>query len=90
MEHLGCHTSWRGDPFETEGTGPYDGDFAARSGTSQSLNRVAHRMTDTPRPDPYALPPDAVQEPPRTFVQAMRQIGPGPDPGRVDRRARAS
>ena len=34
-------------------------------------------MTDTTRPDPYALSPDAVQEPPRTFFQALRQIGPG-------------
>jgi Mn2+/Fe2+ NRAMP family transporter len=27
--------------------------------------------------DPYALPPDAVQEPPRAFSKAIRQIGPG-------------
>ena len=27
--------------------------------------------------DPYALPPDAIQEPPRTFLRALRQIGPG-------------
>ncbi len=27
--------------------------------------------------DPYALPLDAVQDPPRTFVQAIKQIGPG-------------
>src|SRR5205823_5915185 len=39
--------------------------------------RIAPRMTETPRPDPYALSPDAVQEPPRTLFQAMRQIGPG-------------
>src|SRR5271165_6855361 len=28
-------------------------------------------------PDLYALPPDAVREPPRTFGSALRQIGPG-------------
>ncbi len=27
--------------------------------------------------DLYALPPDAVREPPRTFTSALRQIGPG-------------
>lgn len=27
--------------------------------------------------DPYALPPEAVQEPPHTFFAALRQIGPG-------------
>lgn len=27
--------------------------------------------------DLYALPPDAIQEPPRTFFRALRQIGPG-------------
>jgi Mn2+/Fe2+ NRAMP family transporter len=34
-------------------------------------------MSNTSRPDPYALTPDAVQEPPRRFFQALRQIGPG-------------
>src|SRR4051794_30585454 len=34
-------------------------------------------MNEPTRPDPYALSPDAVQEPPRTFVQALKQIGPG-------------
>jgi Mn2+/Fe2+ NRAMP family transporter len=34
-------------------------------------------MNDTPRPDPYVLTPDAVKEPPHTFFQALRQIGPG-------------
>src|SRR4051794_19511313 len=34
-------------------------------------------MTDTTRPDPYALSPDAVREPPRTLFQALKQIGPG-------------
>jgi manganese transport protein len=29
------------------------------------------------KPDPYALSPDAVREAPRTFFQALRQIGPG-------------
>jgi len=27
--------------------------------------------------DPYALPPDAVADPPRTFFKALRQVGPG-------------
>jgi manganese transport protein len=27
--------------------------------------------------DPYALPPDAVKEPPNTLIEAMKQIGPG-------------
>ena len=27
--------------------------------------------------DPYALPPDAIQEPPTTLFRALRQIGPG-------------
>src|SRR3954468_14335209 len=34
-------------------------------------------MNETTRPDPYALPPEAVQEPPRTLGKAMGQIGPG-------------
>src|SRR5438270_1703796 len=34
-------------------------------------------MNDSTRPDPYALPKDAIQEPPRSFVQALGQIGPG-------------
>jgi manganese transport protein len=34
-------------------------------------------MTDSTRPDPYALSPDAVQEPPRTLLETMKQIGPG-------------
>jgi Mn2+/Fe2+ NRAMP family transporter len=34
-------------------------------------------MNQTSRPDPYALPPDAIKEPPQTFGQAIRQIGPG-------------
>src|SRR4051794_30100811 len=27
--------------------------------------------------DPYALPPEAIQEPPHTFWRALRKIGPG-------------
>ena len=33
-------------------------------------------MNDT-KEDLYALPPDAIKEPPHTFFTAMRQIGPG-------------
>ncbi|MBX6312765.1 MAG: Nramp family divalent metal transporter [Isosphaeraceae bacterium] len=34
-------------------------------------------MSDAPRPDLYALPPDAIQEPPHSLLRALRQIGPG-------------
>lgn len=34
-------------------------------------------MTDTHEYDPYALPADAIQEPPHTLGRALRQIGPG-------------
>src|SRR5205085_4595583 len=34
-------------------------------------------MSEPSRPDPYALPPGAVREPPRTIRQALGQIGPG-------------
>jgi Mn2+/Fe2+ NRAMP family transporter len=34
-------------------------------------------MSDPNTTDPYALPPEAVQDPPRTFFSALRQIGPG-------------
>jgi len=35
-------------------------------------------MNESPAPDdPYALPEDAIQEPPRTLLGAVRQIGPG-------------
>jgi Mn2+/Fe2+ NRAMP family transporter len=34
-------------------------------------------MHETSRPDPYALPPEAVKEPPQSLGQAIRQIGPG-------------
>ncbi|SIO65335.1 Mn2+ and Fe2+ transporters of the NRAMP family [Singulisphaera sp. GP187] len=34
-------------------------------------------MNDSSRIDPYALPPDAIQEPPRTLLKALGQIGPG-------------
>jgi manganese transport protein len=34
-------------------------------------------MSDSNVIDPYALPPDAVQDPPRTVFSALRQIGPG-------------
>jgi Mn2+/Fe2+ NRAMP family transporter len=34
-------------------------------------------MTDTTRPDPYELSPKAVQEPPRTLIATIKQIGPG-------------
>src|SRR4051812_48799388 len=36
-------------------------------------------MSDTTHdpPDLYALPADAIREPPRTFFRAIRQIGPG-------------
>src|SRR3954463_9060341 len=38
---------------------------------------MSPRMTETTRPDPYALSPHAVQEPPRTLSEAIKQIGPG-------------
>jgi Mn2+/Fe2+ NRAMP family transporter len=34
-------------------------------------------MSDVTKPDPYALPPDAVREPPRSLLKALGQIGPG-------------
>ncbi len=34
-------------------------------------------MTETAENDPYALPPDAIKEPPHTLIAAMKQIGPG-------------
>ena len=34
-------------------------------------------MSDTPRYDPYALPPDAITDPPVSLWQALRKIGPG-------------
>jgi len=34
-------------------------------------------MTPPDRPDPYALPPDAIREPPRSLFRALGQIGPG-------------
>src|SRR5690349_17621976 len=34
-------------------------------------------MNQDAHPDPYALPPDAIREPPRSLGQALRQIGPG-------------
>lgn len=34
-------------------------------------------MSDSSRPDPYALPPDAIQEPPHAFFKVLGQIGPG-------------
>ena len=34
-------------------------------------------MSEADRPDPYALPPDAIREPPRTLFRALGQIGPG-------------
>src|SRR5262245_31580854 len=39
--------------------------------------RRALRMKERTEYDPYALPPEAVQEPPRTLSTAIRQIGPG-------------
>lgn len=34
-------------------------------------------MSDTEPLDPYALPADAIQDPPQTFWRALRKIGPG-------------
>src|SRR5689334_19151242 len=34
-------------------------------------------MSQTEKPDPYALPPDAIQEPPDSLGRALRKIGPG-------------
>jgi manganese transport protein len=38
---------------------------------------LAQRMNETSPIDPYALPKDAIQEPPRSLVKALGQIGPG-------------
>ncbi len=40
------------------------------------MNDTDELPKSTPN-DPYALPPDAIQDPPRTFLTAIRQIGPG-------------
>src|SRR5260370_465400 len=42
-----------------------------------SLLRRAQRMNDSTEVDPYALPPDKIQDPPRTLFTAIKQIGPG-------------
>jgi len=34
-------------------------------------------MTEPQENDPYALPPDAVKEPPNSLIEAIKQIGPG-------------
>jgi Mn2+/Fe2+ NRAMP family transporter len=34
-------------------------------------------MSQSPSYDPYAMPADAIQEPPQTLWQALRKIGPG-------------
>ena len=34
-------------------------------------------MSHPETPDPYALPPDAIKEPPNSLFRALRQIGPG-------------
>lgn len=34
-------------------------------------------MTDKPTADPYALPPEAIQDPPPSLFTAFRKIGPG-------------
>src|SRR5690348_17746579 len=34
-------------------------------------------MTETEENDPYALPADAIQEPPNSLTEAVKQIGPG-------------
>ena len=34
-------------------------------------------MNESARPDPYALPPDAIQDPPQSLFKALGQIGPG-------------
>ena len=50
---------------------------SARAGAA-SFDRATDR--DAPagdRFDPYALPPEAVEEPPRRLMKALRQVGPG-------------
>src|ERR1700716_4755150 len=34
-------------------------------------------MTEPTEHDPYALPPDAIKEPPHSLIEAVGQIGPG-------------
>ncbi len=34
-------------------------------------------MLESNENDPYALPPDAIKEPPRSLIEAIKQIGPG-------------
>ena len=34
-------------------------------------------MDETTQADPYALPPDAIREPPHSLGRALREIGPG-------------
>ena len=52
---------------------------APRTATSQPPARRGGRsaMDETTRADPYALPPDAIREPPRSLGRALREIGPG-------------
>src|SRR3954451_241444 len=38
---------------------------------------MVDRMNETTQDDPYALPPEAVEDPPRTLGRALREIGPG-------------
>src|SRR3954463_9956273 len=38
---------------------------------------TGHPMNKPTAVDPYALPPEAIQDPPRSLWRAFRQIGPG-------------
>ena len=47
--------------------------------TQTSDTRAGGALASTPAEpfDPYALPPEAIEDPPRTFGRTIRQIGPG-------------
>jgi Mn2+/Fe2+ NRAMP family transporter len=42
-----------------------------------ALTHPPRRMSQPTSFDPYAMPPDAIQEPPKSLWQALRKIGPG-------------
>jgi Mn2+/Fe2+ NRAMP family transporter len=47
--------------------------------TQTSVAPATGALESAPREpfDPYALPPDAIEDPPRQFTRTLRQIGPG-------------
>src|SRR5688572_23764325 len=63
----------------TPAAGSGDSVPARKRGTGLEQHAEAQRTLsyDTPSYDAYALPPDAVREPPATWGAALRHIGPG-------------